>query len=85
MQDAVRRECAEELGAIVTVGQVVFVAYQDEPAPGAVQRFFLCRLDSIDDATKTGHEFRESDRGSNETVRVVATDATLSELRPAGK
>ncbi|OYN91114.1 NUDIX domain-containing protein [Parenemella sanctibonifatiensis] len=82
-QQAVARECAEELGASITVGEVVYVSYTAGDHP-SVQRFYLARLDSIDPTTRTGHEFSEPWRGSYETVRVDSDDAeALATLRPS--
>ena len=81
-EEAAARECAEELGAEITVGPVAFVAYGPEP-DSWVQHFYLARLDAIDPARRTGHEFSEPERGQYETINVGHDDAkTLALLQP---
>lgn len=79
---AAARESAEEMGAVVKVGPVAFIAYNKEPTFG-IQYFLLGRLRSIDVTRRTGHEFFEPERGSYETVHVNVDDpAALETLRP---
>ena len=79
---AAARECAEELGATITVGPVGFVSYGTEPSFN-IQYFLLARLDSIDPDLRTGHEFSEPERGEYATVHVDPGDEhSLASLRP---
>ena len=79
---AVERECAEEVGAIVRVGPAVIVS---PPDPRGTATFHLAVLDHIDLSLRTGHELSEPERGSYETVRLAWDDAdALAMLRPPG-
>jgi len=71
-----------ELGAEILVGPVAFVANGPEPNSW-VPHFYLARLEAIDIARRTGHEFSEPERGQYETVHVDHDDAqTLALRRP---
>jgi 8-oxo-dGTP pyrophosphatase MutT (NUDIX family) len=82
-EQAAARECMEELGAEVVVGPAAYVAYQAEPPPGAIQRFYVARSTGTDPARRTGHEFAEPGRGTYETVHVSTNGPELDTLRPA--
>lgn len=77
---AAARECAEELGAEVLVGPVVVVS---PPDPAGTATYHLAIVDHFDDALRTGHELREPERGTYETVRVDWRDPeAVATLRP---
>jgi 8-oxo-dGTP pyrophosphatase MutT (NUDIX family) len=82
---AAARECAEELGAEVVIGPVVWATTAVLPVAGSGSdlRFFLARLVSLDERQRTGHEFAEPWRGTYETVRVAVEESVLDDFRPS--
>ena len=80
---AAARECAEELGAVVTIGPIVWATTLESPAPGSDLRFFVARLVSLDERQRTGHEFSEPWRGTYQTVRVALDESVLDDFRPS--
>jgi ADP-ribose pyrophosphatase YjhB (NUDIX family) len=85
LEDTVRREVLEEIGARIRhVSQIlVLVDRSDEGI--AVQHVFLAELDPAELVERTGEEFGMPDRGTYELVRVPFTDAGIAgiDLRPA--
>ena len=79
---AAARECAEELGAVVAIGPIVWATTALVSGAESVQRFFVARLVSLDERQRTGHEFSEPWRGTYETVRVV-DESVLDDFRPS--
>ena len=79
---AAARECAEELGAEVAIGPIVWATTALVSGAESVQRFFVARLVSLDERQRTGHEFSEPWRGTYETLRVSLDDPALDEFRP---
>ncbi|OIV38489.1 NUDIX hydrolase [Mangrovactinospora gilvigrisea] len=84
LEDAMRREVSEELGA--TVGPAVPVLVDTEPTTGAdgtagvkVQVFFACRLRTLDPALRHGPEV-DAPVGSYEIVRVPFSRAGLGSV-----
>ncbi len=81
-QAAAVRECAEELGADVVIGPVVWAAGLELPDGASVLQFFLTRLVGLDERRRTGQELSDPARGTYETLRVALDDPVLDELRP---
>lgn len=78
--EAAVRECAEELGAVVTPGPVAVLT---APDPSGVVTFHLGVVRRFDPALRTGPELSEPGRGTYETIHVAVDDAdALSLLRP---
>ena len=80
---AAARECAEELGAEVVIGPIVWAATARVSGAESVLRFFVARLVSLDERRRTGHEFSEPWRGTYETVRVALDESVLDDFRPS--
>lgn len=80
---AAARECAEELGAEVVIGPIVWATTALVSGAESVQRFFVARLVSLDERQRTGHEFSEPWRGTYETVRVALGESVLDDFRPS--
>ncbi len=77
---AVQRECAEEMGAVVSVGPAVLVS---PPDPRGSVTIHLALVDFFDLSLRTGHELTEPERGAYETVSLAWDDAgALVRLRP---
>lgn len=84
LEDAVRREVLEEIGAQITNIAQVFII-KDEVEDGiAVQHVFLAELAPVDLVDPTGQELTIASRGGYELVRVPLTAKGLAEidLRP---
>lgn len=82
-ETAAARECAEELGAEVAIGPIVWATTALVSGAESVQRFFVARLVSLDERQRTGHEFSQPWRGTYETLRVAPGEAVLDEFRPS--
>lgn len=84
LEDALRREVLEEIGArIRNVAQVLVIGDVVEGGI-AIQHVFLAELDAGELAAPTGPEFAEPSRGGYELVRVPFTEDGIRgiDLRP---
>ena len=79
---AVERELGEELGAVVRVGQQVFLVSSVNGAGLTVQHFFLCRLLGIEPALRVGPEHTDLSRGAYELDRIPLKALAGFDLRP---
>ncbi|MDQ1250025.1 MAG: hypothetical protein QG597_4402 [Actinomycetota bacterium] len=84
LEDALRRELSEELGAEAQGVSQVFLHSTRSDAGIAVQHFFVARLVSLDESARCGPEFDDPSRGGYEVDRVdLGGDALESvNLRP---
>lgn len=84
VEDAMRRELFEELGATAAAASQVFLVSSASPAGIAVQHFFVARMTGMDVAARTGQELLDPARGSYDPDRVDVRDGGLAaiDLRP---
>ncbi|MBE1875948.1 NUDIX domain-containing protein [Myceligenerans pegani] len=84
VEDALRRELAEELGATAGGYQQVFFASDPTDAGVAIQYFFLARLRSLNLTEQYGSEFSKPERGGYDLDYVPLTDDSLGaiDLKP---
>lgn len=80
LEDALRRELREELGAEVTIGEVV-ATWRSEDG-GVTTHLVAATLVSLDEALRHGPEMDDADpaRGTYEIVRVPATREALAAI-----
>lgn len=85
LEDAVRREVLEEIGAQIKNIAQVFIIKDDVEDGIAIQHVFLAELAPADLVEPTGKELSIESRGGYELVRVPFTPAGLAEidLKPA--
>ena len=85
LEDALRREVLEEIGAQIRNIAQVLVLVDRSDAGIAVQHVFLAELDPAPMVQRTGPEFDKPERGAYELVRVPFTDDGIAgiDLRPA--
>lgn len=85
LEDALRREVLEEIGAQIRHVAQIFVLVDRSEAGIAIQHVFLAELASAQMAQRSGPEFDEPERGEYELVRVPFTSNGIAEidLRPA--
>ncbi|MFI8526660.1 NUDIX domain-containing protein [Promicromonospora sukumoe] len=74
IEDALRRELLEELGATAKVVRQVFLASQPKDAGVAVSHYFLARVVSMDLTLRSGPEFQEPMRGTYDVEHVDLHD-----------
>jgi ADP-ribose pyrophosphatase YjhB (NUDIX family) len=85
LEDALRREVLEEIGARIRhVAQILVLADRSDEGI-AVQHVFLAELDPAQLVQRTGKEFDDPSRGGYELVRVPFTADGIAavDLRPA--
>jgi ADP-ribose pyrophosphatase YjhB (NUDIX family) len=84
VEDALRRELAEELGATADGYQQVFFSSDPTDAGVAIQYFFLARLRSLNLTERYGSEFSKPERGGYDLDYVPLTDGSLDavDLKP---
>lgn len=56
-QDGLKRECLEELGVVVEVGELFMERPSDDPAADQIEFFYLCHIVSGSLGTGKGPEF----------------------------
>lgn len=81
---ALYRELVEELGASATGASQVFLFSSPSDAGVAVQHFFVVRLISLDESTRSGQEFNDSLRGEYALDRVdlLGDELASIDLKP---
>ncbi|WP_335990091.1 NUDIX hydrolase [Glycomyces sp. MUSA5-2] len=81
---ALRRELAEELGAISGPVLPVYFIRTTEGNRVGTQRFFLTRLKALDELKRSGSEFLDPARGAYLVDRITLSSDALAdvELRP---
>ncbi len=81
---ALRRECLEELGVEVEVGEFFMKSYFDLDGESQEQHIFHCRILRGDPGTGTGPEYQEGTgyRGSFEVVWVHKSELAGKEILP---
>ncbi|MBQ0928615.1 NUDIX hydrolase [Saccharopolyspora endophytica] len=85
VEAALHRELDEELGATATGLTQVFLFSSASDSGVAVQHFFVARLSTLDESSRSGAEFADPARGGYELDRVdLRGDALVSvDLKPA--
>ena len=85
VEDALRRELAEELGATADGYQQVFLSSDPTDSGIAIQYFFVARLTSLNLTERYGPEFSKPERGGYDLDYVPLRDDSLSaiDLKPA--
>jgi len=81
---ALHRELAEELGAEITDASQVYLFSSPSDAGVAVQHFFVARLASLDESTRSGPEINDPSRGGYELtwVDLLGDDLADIDLKP---
>lgn len=84
LEEALRRELDEELGAEVASVSPVFVSTTPRSPGTAVEHIFAARLTRLDEAARHGPEVDDPSRGTYEIQRVelLADDLAAIDLRP---
>ncbi len=84
VEDALRRELAEELGAEASGAARVFLFSSPSGAGVSVQHFFVARLTKLDATVRSGPEFEDSSRGGYDPDRIDlrGDDLASIDLRP---
>jgi ADP-ribose pyrophosphatase YjhB (NUDIX family) len=85
VEAALYRELAEELGAKATDASQVFLFSSPSDGGGiAVQHFFVTRLASLDESTRSGPEFSDPSRGGYDLDRIDlrGDDLASIDLKP---
>jgi ADP-ribose pyrophosphatase YjhB (NUDIX family) len=84
LEDALRRELAEELGATADGYQQVFLTSDPTDAGVAIQYFFVARLTSLHLAERYGPELASPERGAYDVDYVSLRDDSLNaiDLKP---
>jgi ADP-ribose pyrophosphatase YjhB (NUDIX family) len=84
VEDALRRELAEELGATADGYQQVFLTSDPTDAGVAIQYFFVARLTSLRLAERYGPELGSPERGAYDLYYVSLRDDSLNaiDLKP---
>ncbi len=84
VEAALRRELVEELGAEVAGASQVFLLSTPSDAGVAVQYFFVARLLSLDETSRTGPEYHDPSRGGYELDRIDlrGDDLASVDLKP---
>ncbi|GAA1858939.1 NUDIX hydrolase [Myceligenerans crystallogenes] len=84
VEDALRRELAEELGATADGYQQVFLSSDPTDAGVAIQHFFVARLTSLNLAERHGSELSKPERGGYDLDYIPLDDGTLEaiDLKP---
>lgn len=80
VEDALRREFAEELGATAEVQRQVFLASDPSDSGVAIQYFFVARLKSLNLSDRYGSEFSDAARGRYDLERVSLHDKSLEQI-----
>lgn len=80
IEDALRRELAEELGATVEVRRQVFLASDPSGSGVAIQYFLVARLKSLNLSERYGSEFSDAARGRYDLEHVSLRDDALREI-----
>jgi ADP-ribose pyrophosphatase YjhB (NUDIX family) len=80
VEDALRRELAEELGATVEVRRQVFLASDPSDSGVAIQYFLVARLKSLNLSERYGSEFSETARGRYDLDHVSLRNDALREI-----
>jgi ADP-ribose pyrophosphatase YjhB (NUDIX family) len=85
VEDALRRELAEELGATADGYRQVFLSSDPADAGVAIQYFFVARLTSLNLTERYGPEFSKPERGGYDLDYVPLRDDSLDaiDLKPA--
>lgn len=86
VEDALRRELAEELGASAEVRRQVFLASDPSEGGVAIQYFFVARLTSLNLSERYGSEFSDAERGGYDLEYVSLLDSEAMQqidLKPA--
>jgi ADP-ribose pyrophosphatase YjhB (NUDIX family) len=84
VEAALYRELAEELGAKATDASQVFLFSSPSDGGVAVQHFFVTRLASLDESTRSGPEFSDPSRGGYDLDRIDlrGDDLASIDLKP---
>lgn len=81
LEDALRRELAEELGATVEIERLVLALGSEHDASlASSQSFFLCRLITMNPEKRNGPEFSDPTRGYYELEVVPLKKVNLAPL-----
>lgn len=80
LEDALRRELAEELGATVEVHRQVFLASDQSDSGVAIQYFFVALLTSLNLSERYGDEFNDPERGRYDLEYVNLQDESLAQI-----
>lgn len=80
VEDALRRELAEELGATVEVRRQVFLASDPSDSGVAIHYFFVARVTSLNLSERYGSEFSDAARGRYDVEYVSIRDESLGHL-----
>ncbi len=85
LEDAVRREVLEEIGARITKVAQVLVLQDDVERGITIQHMFLAELEPVEFLEPTGEELLDPSRGGYELTRVPfnATGLSSIDLKPA--
>ncbi len=85
IEQAMRRELREEIGAEVGAAQQVFLVYTPAGEAGVgVQHFFVCRLEHLELENRSGPEFADASRGGYDLDRIaIGADGSIEvDLKP---
>lgn len=84
VEAALHRELAEELGAGAKDASQVFLFSSPSHGGVDVQHYFVARLDSLDESTRSGPEFDDPSRGGYDLDRVDlrGDDLASIDLKP---
>lgn len=80
LEDTLRRELREELGATVTAITPLTVLACPHPEGVKIQHVYGCRLVAMDPALRCGPEFTEPGRGRYEVMRLPLRPAEIAPL-----
>lgn len=84
IEAALYRELSEELGAEAAGASQVFLFSSPSDAGVAVQHFFVARLVTLDESTRSGPEFSDPSRGGYDLDRINlhSDELTSIDLKP---
>lgn len=84
VEAALYRELSEELGAEAAGASQVFLFSSPSDAGVAVQHFFVARLVTLDESTRSGPEFSDPSRGGYDLDRIdlLSDELTSIDLKP---
>lgn len=80
LEQGLRRELREELGAEVEIVQPAFVLRHQIAGKDLEEHFFICRLLSYDLGLRDGPEFVDPSRGTYEPAEVPFDEDTIAAL-----
>ncbi|MGH3426830.1 MAG: NUDIX domain-containing protein, partial [Terriglobales bacterium] len=84
LEDALRRELREELGAEINeLQQVTLISTPATDGTVSVQHFFVCRLAELDTNRRSGPELNDASRGGYDFEFVALEELDTVDLKPA--